>query len=286
MAWTSSIPLITTFLHYNDLRVGSLAFAPDGSLWAVTWPKNQNSIIKFVDDCINARPVCRNIHPQLMLQFNTNIDSIAFGVPGSALNGLLFVTHDQGPQRGAGTELTMIDWATLQQVALATGGSRGDEIRTTADGRVLISQSMQVDVLNPIRAPRVANTNPPPGSLVPQPFGSLSVTFDSDMFVGDPSDPHSVLNPANYQLTGDNAGPIRIQSVSFDQFSRTATLNFDSLDADHYLVQVLTGVQNTSGLALAQVYSGDFKAIEDFSPLVKIAFLRRPRGQRRAHGFV
>ena len=32
-----------TFSHFSDLRVGSLAFAPDGTLWAATWPHNQRT---------------------------------------------------------------------------------------------------------------------------------------------------------------------------------------------------------------------------------------------------
>ena len=47
------------------------------------------------------------------------------------LAGLLFVSHNSGPvdfdqaPPSALSELTMVDVATLRQVALATGGSRG-----------------------------------------------------------------------------------------------------------------------------------------------------------------
>ena len=48
----------------------------------------------------------------------------------------------------------MIDVATLRRVAVASGGSRGDVVITTSDGRVLLSQTTQVDVLGPLTAGR------------------------------------------------------------------------------------------------------------------------------------
>ena len=83
----------------------------------------------------------------------------------------------------------MVDLATLKQVAVATGGTRGDEIKTSADGRVFISQSHQVDVLGPILPPQCPSTNPPPQGIVALPLGSISVTFDEDMLTGDPPTP-------------------------------------------------------------------------------------------------
>src|SRR5262249_27173884 len=194
-------PAHGAFHHFSDIRVGSLAFAPDGILWAATWPHNQGQVIQF-----SGNPIA----PRLMLQFDSDVDSIAFGLPGSKLEGLLFVSHTSEASPGAGTELTMVDLATLQQVAVATGGTRGDEIKTAPDGRVFLSQSHQVDVLNPVRPPHVASTNPPPQGVVSLPFGQLNVTFDEDMLAGDPTDPHSVLNPANYTLAGDETGPVTI----------------------------------------------------------------------------
>ena len=40
-------PATDTFTHFSDIRVGSLAFAPDGTLWAATWPQNQMQVIRF-----------------------------------------------------------------------------------------------------------------------------------------------------------------------------------------------------------------------------------------------
>src|SRR5262249_10776191 len=119
--------------------------------------------------------------------------------------------------------------------------------------------------LNPVRPPHVASTNPPLQGVVSLPFGLLSVTFDEDMLAGDPTDPHSVLNPANYTLDGDETGPVPITSVTYDPASRTALISFDNLNADHYTLQVLTGVESAGGLPLASIYTTDFQAVSDFS---------------------
>ena len=63
-----------------------------------------------------------------------------------------------------------------------------------------------------------------------------------------------------------------INSVTYDSLSRTATLDFDNLNADHYTLQVLTGVEGTNGLTLVKTYTTDFKAVSDFSPFVNISF--------------
>ncbi|MGA2035933.1 MAG: putative Ig domain-containing protein, partial [Thermoguttaceae bacterium] len=257
-------PLKQTFSHYSDLRVGSLALAPDGSLWAAAWPHNANDVVRFSS---------ANTAPQVMLQFATNVDSIAFGVPGSLLDGLLFVSHDQAADDSAGTDLTMVDLATLQQIAVATGGTRGDEIATTADGRVLLSQSYQVDSLNPIRAPHVASTNPAPKALLALPLGSISVTFDEDMLADNATDANSVLNPANYTLTGDQQGPITVSGVAYDAASRTAVLTFDAPGADHYVLTIGSAVDSLQGVPLGQAYTTDFRALADFTPSIAMHFV-------------
>jgi hypothetical protein len=266
-------PVQQSFHHYSNQRVGSLAFAPDGTLWAATWPKNQNQVVAFVGP---------KAKPQVTLQFDADVDSIAFGQPGSELDGLLFVSHDAEFEAGAGSQLTMVDLATLQQVPIASGGSRGDEIKTAADGRIFLSQSHQVDELKPLHAPRVASTNPPPDGITALPLGTISITFDQDMFSDSAPDPRSVTNPANYRLTGDQTGPITIRSVAYDARSRTAALSFDNLEADHYLIQVGTGVQSREGLALAQPYASRFTALSDFTAKVDIQF-SRGRANALAH---
>jgi hypothetical protein len=167
----------------------------------------------------------------------------------------------------------MVDLATLQQVALATGGTRGDEIKTSADGRIFLSQSNQIDVLSPIQPPRVASTNPAPQAVVSLPLGSLSATFDQAMLADNATDPNSVLNPANYSLTGEHAGPIAINGVAYDASSHRAVLTFDALTPDHHVLQVGTGAEGANGLGLVEAYTTDFRAVADFTSLVKTQFV-------------
>ena len=152
------------------------------------------------------------------LTFDSAIDSIAFGQAGTVLAGLMFVSHNSGRLDSTGvpsalSELTLVDVATLQQVALASGGSRGGVLITTSDGRVLLSQTTEIDQIAPAFAPSVVATNPPNGAVVPA-AGALSLRdlrrrrARPDGMTGG-----SVLNPANYTLTGvgtgHDHGPIR-----------------------------------------------------------------------------
>src|SRR5207253_2038532 len=70
-----------TFTHFSthiNRRVASLGFAPDGTLWASTWP-DRHQLVRF-----NAQH-----RAETMLQFDADIDSLAFGKPGTDLAGLL-----------------------------------------------------------------------------------------------------------------------------------------------------------------------------------------------------
>ena len=136
----------------ENLRVGALAFDNQGHLWAVTWP-DRKQVVKFT-------PFRR---AELQLEFDSALDSIAFGREDTYLEDLLFVSHNAGRRSSTGaaapeSELTMVDVATLKRIAVATGGTRGDVVFATSDGRVLISQSGQVDVLAPAVAPQVVAT--------------------------------------------------------------------------------------------------------------------------------
>ena len=235
-------PATATFTHFSNLRVGSLAFNPaDDSLWAALWPVDEGDVIRFSS---NGQAV-------KMLEFSDAVNAIAFGQPSSPLAGLLFVSHDQDSANPTGigsiitdsnpsyepTELSMVDLATMQTLAVATGGTRDDKITTTLDGRVLLSQSHQVDVLGPVVAPLVLAVNPQPGSIVALPLASISVSFNQDMLADNATDPNSVLNPNNYVLQGASAGVVPILSVTYNATSRTAVLTFDSLNADHYTLR-------------------------------------------------
>jgi YD repeat-containing protein len=255
-------PATERFAHYSDLRVGNLAFAPDGSLWAATWPE-RTDVVRFDEDN----------KPQRMLSFATPIDSIAFGKAGTTLEGLLFVSHNSGAKPADGSELTMVDLATLRKVSVAKGGSRGDIVETTADGSVLLSQSLQVDKLNPVLMPRIVSVNPAPGTTLALPLGTISVRFDQDM------DSASVLNPANYALIGSSQGAIAIQSIQYIPNTRTAIVAFDSLNPDRYTLNVSQALKSKAGLTLKEGYTEQFTAISDFLAQVDLQF-SNPRSDR------
>ena len=53
----------------------------------------------------------------------------------------------------------MINMATLKSLAIATGRPSA-EVLATADGRVLVANGAEVDVLQPLFAPSVLSTTP------------------------------------------------------------------------------------------------------------------------------
>src|SRR3546814_3021356 len=95
----------------------------------------------------------------------------------------MFVSHTAGKVADTGlaaegSELTMVDVATLRRIAVASSGSRGDVVHATSDGRLLISQSNQVDVVSPVTIPTVVATNPPSGAQVALPQRSEEHTSE------------------------------------------------------------------------------------------------------------
>ena len=263
-------PSNDTFTQYSrdqNLRVSSLAFDASGNLWAVTWPDSRQ-VVEFTAQA----------RAQVMLSFDSDIQSITFGLAGTALENLLFVSHDDAPNTPPGTvattptELTMVDVTTLQQVAVASGGTRGFAVLATSDGRVLISQSHEVDVLSPVVPPQVIASNPPSGATESLPLGTISITFDHDMFEGSPTDSRSALNPANYQLLSDTGITIPITAVSYDTSSRTAVLATSAMEPGGYTITVKSSIESTDGLALAQAYSSHFLTITDITPEVTLDF--------------
>ncbi len=262
-------PATGLFTHYSkdeNLRAGSLAFDSQGTLWAVTWP-DRRQVVKFTEFR----------RAETVLEFDSDIDSIAFGQAGTSLEDLLFVSHNSGRvtstgAAGADSELTMVDLATLRRVALATGGSRGDVLITTSDGRLLISQSHQVDVLNPIYAPSVVYTNPPDQAVLPLPLPFISVGFDQDMFAGDASLAESVLNPANYILVGDGVGAVTLQDVHYDSATRSVLLVYGSLLPDTYTLTLDDNLTSVYGQHLLADHVSRFQAVSDLTAYLDVQF--------------
>jgi hypothetical protein len=131
------------FRHFSDTRVDDLVFAPDGTLWGTTWPQ-RGDLVSF------------DLHGRAhrMLRLDSEVDSIAFGQAGTQLAGILFVSNNVADGSTAGSQLIAVDTATLDHVVIALGGTRGETVQTTVDGRLLIAQSHQIDVVAPISSRR------------------------------------------------------------------------------------------------------------------------------------
>ena len=243
--------IFTRFSRDLDLRVSSLAFDEAGDLWAVAWPERAE-VVKF-----NERA-----RVETQLEFESEIDSIAFGQAGTRLAGLLFVTHVSGDIPNSGgvepdnSVVTMVDLVTLRTIEVAQGGSRGDVAFATSDGRILVSQTNQVDELKPAEPPVVLFTIPTDGSDNQLPLPTATIVFDRNMFVGNGSESGSVLNPANYSIVGDVVGALGIDNVAYDLDTFTVTLDLSGAAIDSYTLTVFDTVQSLQRLHL----EGDFVA--------------------------
>ena len=262
-------PVKQTFSHFSDYRVDDLAFAPTGELWATSWPK-RGDIVKFD---AKGRP-----HTQLRL--TDAADSLVFGKSGTALDGLLFISSQAPLGSANGANLVMVDLATLQTVNVASSGPLAEALAISADGRVLIAHSHQIDVLMPATAPAVVRTNPANNIIVPLPMGTMTVTFDHDMSTVDPTLGESVLNPLNFGLWHADGTAVAITGVTYEASSRTVKLSFESLAPDYYTLAVAQRVRSSDGLAMKADYVTQFIGVEDFSSLVRLDFLdtRADRG--------
>ncbi|MGB6300739.1 MAG: putative Ig domain-containing protein, partial [Rivularia sp. (in: cyanobacteria)] len=251
------------FEHYSDIRVDNLAINPrDGKLWATTYPKRGN-VISFDEDG----------KATLMVEYDSPIDSIAFGEIGTQLEDIIFVSDNSG-------KLHMVDTASLESITIAEGGSRGEIVETTPDGKVLVAQSNQIDIFNPVLSPDVKAINPAPGSTVALPQGKISITFDTDMFEGDIHEQNSVFNPNNYQLIDIAGNIVNPLSVRYDKINRTALLEFNGIDAGEYEISILPSLESSAGLKMESGYNAQFTAISNFSDKVEFKF-DNPRSNRQ-----
>src|SRR3546814_19719355 len=110
-----------------------------------------------------------------MLTFDGPADSIAFGKTGTRLEGLMFVSHTAGKVADTGlaadgSELTMVDVATLRRIAVASSGSRGDVAHETSAGRLPVRTSNQDNAVSPVTTPTdhpTTTTHRPQGPFPP-----------------------------------------------------------------------------------------------------------------------
>ena len=243
----------TPFSRDLDLRVGALAFASDGTLWATTWP-DRTQVVRFTDSA----------RAETMLLLDAGIDSIAFGPSGTPIEGLLFVSSNDG-------RLVLADPVTLRKVTLADGGSRGDVVITTSTGRVLLSQSAQVDVLAPSVAPSVIATSPADQEVAGLPLALLGVRFDQDMR-DDGSNEGSVTHPASYTLVGALTGDATILDAAYEPGTRTVLLTVEGLTPDVYTLAIDAAVLSADGLAMGADHAVSFTAIRDTLAFVDLDF--------------
>ncbi|HND51258.1 MAG TPA: putative Ig domain-containing protein, partial [Pirellulaceae bacterium] len=235
------------FSPFSSTRVDGLAIAPDGSLWGATWP-HDGQIVKFDS----------HGRATVMLDLGKEAEGLAFGQTDTPLAGLLFVSHTDGT-------LTLVDVASLKATTLASGGSRGDFLHVSPDGRVYVTQSNEIDVLSPVTPPRVVATTPIGGANLSQAIREATVTFDVDMLES------SVTNPANYRIRNlTNNVVIDVGGVSYDPGNRTARLQFEALPQSRYALVVDAGVVATNGEELPQAYSAEFSYLADFSAVMPV----------------
>ncbi|MFN9747507.1 MAG: putative Ig domain-containing protein, partial [Betaproteobacteria bacterium] len=276
---------------FSHPRVGDLAFGPDGRLWGVRWSGSQiasadpAATTEIVSFPMSGRTAGR---AELEYRLAGLVDSIAFGQAGSGLQGLLLASSNlpQRPTGGAAgsalphtSAVWMVELASRRVVQLAQGGTRGETLLATPDGRVLVAQSSRIDEIAPIKAPRVVGASVGDGALVPLPLTQLAVAFDQPMWTGadgaDTRSPDSVLNPANYGLvaTGANAGRrLAPVAVRWDAGTRSAVLTLPNLPAGGWRLEVGTGLRSASQVALASAWSLVFTAVADISNQVQLVF--------------
>ncbi|MDH5500886.1 MAG: pre-peptidase C-terminal domain-containing protein, partial [Gammaproteobacteria bacterium] len=184
------------WVHFSNDRVGDLAFGPDGRLWGVKWTgKDIASAAPGATTDIVSFPMSGKTKGRAELEYRLNgvIDSISFGATGTALEGLLFASSNNA-QRPVTYGVTgtaphsaavwMVELQSKRVLQLATGGTRGESIVVTHDGRILVAETTHIDELAPIKAPNVTAISVPDGSLLPLPVNSISVKFDQTMWTG------------------------------------------------------------------------------------------------------
>ncbi|MCP4925155.1 MAG: hypothetical protein GY916_04335, partial [Gammaproteobacteria bacterium] len=274
--------------HFSNTRMGDLGFGPDGRLWGVRWtgseitgadPAGTTDIVSF---SMSGRTIGR---AELEYRIDGVVDSIAFGGAGTQVEGLLFASSNL-QQRALVDEVTnptphessvwMVELQSRRIVQLATGGTRGESIITTQDGRILVAQSDRVDQIAPLSAPSVLAVSVPDGSLLPLPVNNIAVSFDQAMWLGEgDSDLGSVLNPDNYVFTalGQNSNlTLTPEQVTWDAATRSVVLRLPSLSAGQYQLEISGNLQSQAQVNLATGVISTFTAVFDMSSSVSLDF--------------
>jgi hypothetical protein len=284
--------------HFSNQRVGDLAFSADGRLWGVKWSGGEiagaqlQASSEIVSFPLDGRSAGR---AELEYRLAGVVDRIAFGAVGSALDGLLFASSNLRQRAvGAGTTSTpqqsplwMIELDSRRALQVAAGGSRGESVVATADGRLLVAQTTGIDEISRHRAPLVQAITVPDGALVPLPLTHIGVVFDQAMWLGTvadgsvAADTRSVLDPANYTLTplsalgaepGAESVQLQPQAVRWDAQSRSAWLEVSGLSAGEYQIDIAASLQSAAETPLQNAYASRFTAVTDMSSRLQLNF--------------
>jgi len=170
--------------HFSSQRVGDLAFAPDGRLWGVKWTGSEivGAQLQASGEIISFPLAGRSAgRAELEFRLAGEIDSIAFGASATPLEGLLIASstpRQRAVLDGAAatphqSPLWMIELASRQVLQVAGGGTRGESVVATADGRILLAQTTRIDEIAPRSAPLVKAITIPDGALLPLPIDRI-----------------------------------------------------------------------------------------------------------------
>ncbi|MCB1493559.1 MAG: putative Ig domain-containing protein, partial [Rhodobiaceae bacterium] len=244
-----------SFAPFSSVRVDDLALAPDGSLWATSWPERGN-VLKF-DESGRA---------SIVASLDAPLDSIAFGAEGTEFEGLAILTSGLS---GGRSVLYALDLASYQVLSIAAGQVRGEGIASTADGRIVIAHGTGVDVIRPLVPPQILVTSLADGAVVERPVTSFSIIFSDDMLTEGEG---SVLDPVNFALFNENGGAVPLTDLRWNAIERTLTVDFEPLARGSYQLAVSGSVRNTRGVALGEVQSFDFTRIDNITTSVGIAY--------------
>ncbi|HRD90794.1 MAG TPA: putative Ig domain-containing protein, partial [Accumulibacter sp.] len=286
--------------HFSKQRVGDLAFGPDGRLWGIKWTGGAvpAAALDATTDLVSFPLAGRNAgRAELEYRLAGVIDSLAFGAAGSVLDGLLIVSSNlkqrpvvdgtaETPHQAA---VWMIELASRRLLQLAAGGTRGESLVATRDGRLLIAETHRIDEIAARRAANVLAVTVPDGALVPLPLNRIGVVFDQAMWLGEAIDSGSVLNPANYRLTmlgestAELGGATRLptfnpQTVTWDAATNTAWLELGGqdagLEAGRYQLEIRATLASSLEVPLNQAYVSTFTALTDLSHQLRLDFSR------------
>jgi len=275
--------------HFSNTRVIDLAFGPDGRLWGVrSTGADVNTGAPGATTELISFPMSGKLKGRAEVEYTLagNVQAIAFGQAGTPLAGLLLASTAT-PQRPVVTDgenlphtssLWAIELQSHRLLKLASGGTRQQALVATADGRILVGESTRIDEIAPLKAPTVLAASVADGSVLPLPLNQVSIVFDQAMWLGDAGDgsePGSVLNPANYQLTatGTNAGlTLAPTAVRWDAANHAVVLTLPNLAAGGWELDVSNQLLSAAGVPLAATFVSKFTAVVDMSNALSIAF--------------